>query len=59
MPLNPLWNIQMTPKPCILQRVQLMLKASEKTDKSDDSPVTIADYGKSLSIHVWHVHASL
>ncbi len=23
-----------------------MLKASEKTDKSDSSPVTIADYGK-------------
>ncbi|CAL5228744.1 g11929 [Coccomyxa viridis] len=29
----------------LCQRVQLMLKASEKTDKSDDSPVTIADYG--------------
>ena len=29
-----------------------MLKASEKTDKSDDSPVTIADYGESFcSIH--------
>ena len=29
-----------------------MLKASEKRDKSDDSPVTIADYGESFcSIH--------
>lgn len=31
----------------VLQRVQLQLKAGEKQDKSDDSPVTIADYGKS------------
>ena len=30
----------------ILQKVQLQLKAGEKQDKSDDSPVTIADYGE-------------
>jgi 3'-phosphoadenosine 5'-phosphosulfate (PAPS) 3'-phosphatase len=29
-----------------VQKVQLQLKAGEKQDKSDDSPVTIADYGK-------------
>ena len=40
----------MTLKLCIMQRVQLMLKASEKTDKSDDSPVTVADYGEALSV---------
>ena len=28
-----------------MQRVQLQLKASEKADKSDASPVTVADYG--------------
>lgn len=28
------------------QKVQLQLKAGEKQDKSDDSPVTIADYGE-------------
>jgi hypothetical protein len=27
------------------QRVQLQLKAAEKADKADESPVTIADYG--------------
>lgn len=32
------------------QRVQLQLKAGEKQDKSDDSPVTIADYGKRLLV---------
>ena len=32
--------------PCLLQRVQLQLKSGEKTDKADDSPVTIADYGQ-------------
>ena len=29
-----------------VQKVQLQLKAGEKQDKSDDSPVTIADYGE-------------
>ena len=29
-----------------------MLKASEKTDKSDDSPVTIADYGEPFASYV-------
>ena len=32
--------------PCVLQRVQVQLKSGEKTDKADDSPVTIADYGQ-------------
>ena len=32
----------------MLQRLQLQLKAGEKQDKSDDSPVTIADYGNSV-----------
>ena len=27
------------------QKVQLQLKAGEKTDKADESPVTVADYG--------------
>ena len=31
-----------------LQKVQLQLKAGEKTDKADDSPVTIADYGAAI-----------
>lgn len=30
-----------------MQVVQKQLGASEKTDKNDDSPVTVADYGKS------------
>ena len=28
------------------QEIQLQLKESERTDKSDDSPVTVADYGE-------------
>ena len=32
----------------MLQRLQLQLKAGEKQDKNDDSPVTIADYGNSV-----------
>jgi len=29
----------------LVQRVQLQLKKGEKTDKADESPVTVADYG--------------
>ena len=33
------------------QEIQLQLKESEQTDKSDDSPVTIADYGELAQRH--------
>ena len=36
-----------------LQKVQLQLKAGEKTDKADDSPVTIADYGMAHVLDLW------
>lgn len=32
------------------QRVQLQLKSGEKTDKADESPVTVADYGEPRAI---------
>jgi 3'-phosphoadenosine 5'-phosphosulfate (PAPS) 3'-phosphatase len=31
--------------PVCVQAVQVELKSGEKTDKDDDSPVTVADYG--------------
>ena len=34
------------------QEIQLQLKESEQTDKSDDSPVTIADYGELAQLQV-------
>ena len=34
-----------------MQKVQLQLKEGEKQEKSDDSPVTIADYGTQLPRH--------
>jgi hypothetical protein len=41
-----LWEADMTCVPHALQTVQLQLTSSEKADKDDASPVTIADYGE-------------
>jgi hypothetical protein len=32
-----------------MQTVQQQLSAAEKTDKQDDSPVTVADYGETIA----------
>jgi hypothetical protein len=37
------------------QRVQLQLKAGEKTDKADESPVTVADYGEPPFLHAFYL----
>ncbi|BDA45281.1 SAL1 phosphatase [Coccomyxa sp. Obi] len=42
----------------LCQRVQLQLKAGERTDKADDSPVTIADYGAQVLV-AWSLQRSL
>ncbi|EIE20057.1 3',5'-bisphosphate nucleotidase [Coccomyxa subellipsoidea C-169] len=42
----------------LCQRVQLQLKAGEKTDKADESPVTVADYGAQALV-AWSLQRSL
>ncbi|CAL8471122.1 g10664 [Coccomyxa elongata] len=42
----------------LCQRVQLQLKDGERTDKADDSPVTIADYGAQVLV-AWSLQRSL
>lgn len=62
LPSPPRFSARYDPPACprffLLQAVQVQLKRGEKTEKDDESPVTVADYGAQVGcllacLHAW------